>query len=254
MKRHQVIATAALICVSGLFAVPSEARAIRVDSGNWSCSDVNLSGTWVTMTAGSGSLAASATLEPGLSTYATGLCTPAFPGLNDFNTSAGPFIINQTGTSIYQWADDVQVADYTLDPSSAFNQAGNDNGLGNPNSVNYGGDSEIQFNYLAGDDSTCLLSAALPYEPEFVLGGTTYRDTQTSPAQLCSANSTSDMLFNGTTLVGYIDQFGNVQNGLAPGWEVVAPGSVSEPDTLAMLLLGMALVGLTYRRRPAIHS
>lgn len=248
MKRHQLIAVAALICASGVFAAPSEARAIRVDSGNWKCSTVSLSDDWVTMTAGSGSLAATATLEPGWSTSATSLCTPAYSGLNDFNTTAGPFIISKTGTTIYQWANDVQVADYTLDPSNADNQAGNDNGFGNLNSVNYGGDSEIQFNYLAGNGTTCLMPSSVPNQPEFILGGKTYRDTQTTPSQLCAADATSDMLFNGTTLVGYIDQFGDVKSGLAPGWEVVGSTSAPEPDTLAMLLLGLALVGLAYWR------
>ncbi len=250
MKRRHLIGTIVL-CAASAFTVPGYARGIRADiSGNWSCPSVSPSSIWVTMSAGSP--ATKATLEPGLSTPASSLCTPDVGGLDDFGISGvpGPFTIAESGSHIFNWADGIQVTDYTLDPSAPSNQSGNDNLLGNLNAANYGGDSEIQFNYLSSGGTTCLVgSTTLAYEPEFTIGGTTYGNTQT-PAQLCNPNSTSDMLFNGTTLVGYIDLSGNVQSGLAPGWSVVrSTPTVPEPGTVGMLALGLAATAFVRRKR-----
>lgn len=252
MKRRHLSAVIVLGLATA-FTAPSYARGIRTDTSvdggsNWACQSVSPSDIWVTMTAGSPG--ETATLEPGLSTFANSLCAPSFSNLDDFGGgNQGPFTISESGSSIYSWANELQVADFTLDPDADGNQSGNDNLLGNRNSTNYGGDSEIQFNFLAADGTTCLVnSSTQPYEPEFMLGGKTYEFTQ-GIAQLCDPSSTSDMLFNGTNLVGYIDASGNVQAGLAPGWNLVSSTRVPEPGTLGLISLGLIATAFARRKR-----
>lgn len=81
-----------------------------------------------------------------------------------------------------------------------------------------GGFNEIEFNY-----TTCTSSLAV-----FKLGAATY----STP---CSNTNSYSLLFNGNSLVGYLDNNNDETAGLPTGWTKSTSASVPEPDSLALL-------------------
>jgi PEP-CTERM motif len=247
LRAYAIICATAIASIGAAFPLPSTARGIRTDSGNWTlyaAGSQNASG--VIQFSGISGISGSA--NPGI-----GGATPVWISTTPFTGQAddtGLFTIDSANSQIYSWttwnapytSGDVQcqnplsncrgtpivaqVGIYTL-----LGNDGMDDAQGNP----VDGDTEVVFNYA----SSCPKSAQL------TLFGQTYGFSAPAGAQ-CGYTGTyaSDFLFTQSG-VENISSGTNPQPemGLPPGWTLEST-SVPEPSILALFGLGLAVVAL----------
>lgn len=217
----------AILCAAGLLiasiAPLTYAKAIRVDAPP----------TLGTCTTVSPIDAFAANLNPNVGISITSECNSK-SGVdqalgNPFESGDNPY----DNANLYDWSSSgsivAQVADYTL--------SGGDESA---NSVSLGGLTEIEFNYV---DCTSAGPADL------TMGGVHY-------AASCSATNDTTLLFNSTTLAGWLDDLNDVHACAAgtgnclsgSGW-ATATSAVPEPGSLALFGLAALPLWLGRRRR-----
>jgi len=174
----------------------------------------------------------------------TPLASLQFPG-SDFNPNVTPVLSKECGTTqvltstsvlesvnydqlmlpidslnIYLWGPDgpgaAQVIAYSLS---------------NLDGAALAGLTEIEFNYF-----NCIQGGG---PADLTLGGATYTAS-------CETTNTSSLLFNGESLVGWLDLDGEHTGLAGSGWSIVS-AAVPEPSGLALFGLGLAVIGVARR-------
>jgi hypothetical protein len=212
------------VCLVGLLATvvgpQGHARGIRVDYGS-SAAVCNLNGggsglTQVTIDS------LGADFNPNVGIPLTAECNST----SGFDQAAGDFQSSPpdnaySNANMYLW----EKTPFPTTPLAQVMVYDLSSGDASANLVDIGGLTEIEFNYSAcGSSNTAMLA----------WGGRNY----SAP---CSDTNIS-LLFDGGSLVGYLDAANNEFSGLpaTTGWSVSGSTAVPEPDTLA--LLGCAVV------------